>query len=252
MTFSLKRRSVLPLTLSVLIFTAGCDDSDDETTGMDPSTEGDGGGGGGGTNATAGGGTNGAGSGGTNDDSGTPGGEMDAGRDAGEEMDGGSDNGGGNDGDGDAAAMLTDAQIAAVVSVANMGEIAQANAALMKVQNQAVRDFAMMMVTMHTAAQARAMNLLASEGITPEPNPVSMNVKTSSDEILSEVQAASTAEVDAIYMRGQVTIHRSLLTAIDSMLLPSARSAALRAELQTTRSEVMGHLAMAESIVASL
>jgi putative membrane protein len=236
MIFSLRRPSILPLTLAALISAAGCeDDNDDET---DASTQGDGGGN---TNGT----------GGPDGDGGMTDGGMDGGSlDAGEGMDGGSDNGG-DAGDPDAA-TLTDGQIAAVVTVANMGEIEQANAALMKVQNQAVRDFAMMMVTMHSAAQARAMNVAASAGIAPQPNEVSMTVKDSSEDILSKIEAASMTEVDLVYMREQVSIHMRLLTTIDDLLLPSVSSAALRTELQTTRGEVMSHLAMAEAIVDML
>jgi putative membrane protein len=177
------------------------------------------------------------------------------GSDAGGSDAGASDGGASTEGDagadassGDAAsAELTDPQIAAVTSVANDGEVLQANTARPKLTNPSAQGFADMMVTMHTAAQARQSALLMQKGITPEANAVSAMLKQESDAIVAQLSAAP-APVDLAYMSAQVTVHQKVLNTLDTVLIPSADDPALKADLMTTRGEVSAHLNMATSI----
>jgi len=149
---------------------------------------------------------------------------------------------------GDAAsAELTDPQIAAVTSTANEGEVLQANTARPKLTNSSAQGFADMMVTMHTAAQARQSALLMQKGITPEPNAISTMLKQESDAIVAQLSAAP-APVDLAYMTAQVMVHQKVLNTLDTVLIPAADDPALKADLSTTRGEVSAHLNMATSI----
>jgi len=153
---------------------------------------------------------------------------------------------------GDAAsAQLTDPQIAAVTSTANEGEVLQANTARPKLSNASAQGFADMMVTMHTAAQARQSALLMQKGITPEPNAISTMLKQESDAIVAQLSAAP-APVDVAYIDAQVTVHQKVLDTLDTVLIPSADDPALKADLMTTRSEVSAHLSMAKGIQTQL
>lgn len=147
----------------------------------------------------------------------------------------------------DAAVELTDPQIAAVTSTANEGEVLQANTARPKLTNPSAQAFADMMVTMHTAAQARQATLLMQKGITPEPNAISTMLKQESDAIVAQLSAAP-APVDLLYIEKQVAVHEKVLSTLDTVLIPSADDAALEADLMTARGEVSAHLTMARTI----
>jgi putative membrane protein len=147
---------------------------------------------------------------------------------------------------------LTDAQIMSVVSTANAGEIAQANAALPKLTNSDAMAFAKMMVEMHTAAQERQNAMTQQKGVTPETNALSTQLAQDSDDVLEELSTADRDEVDQLYMEKQVEQHEKVLETLDEKLIPSAADPALQQELQTSRNEVSAHLTRAREIVESL
>jgi putative membrane protein len=143
---------------------------------------------------------------------------------------------------------LTDPQIGAVISAANTGEVAQANAALPKLSNAQARAFAEQMVTMHGAAQTRQAALLQQKSITPVENTTSMQLKQESDAIVAALNAASAADVDKLYIDKQVEVHTKVLGMIETVLIPSVDDADLRAELTAIREEVRSHLQQAQQI----
>lgn len=159
---------------------------------------------------------------------------------------------GGTDGSSDAAANLTNPQIAAVTSAANTGEIMQAQTALPKLSNAEAKAFAMSMIDMHTAAQERQAALLQRKQIMPEDNPTSTALKQESDAIVAALMAASAPDVDQLYIEKQVDVHTKVLALLDDELIPSAEDAELRAELMTARDEVAAHLNQAEQVKASI
>jgi len=241
-------------------FAYACEDDDDDnggTSGRDggAGTSGSGGSGGAGTSGGSGGsggatggsgGATGGSGGATGGSGGATGGSGGAtGGSGGTPVDAGTDAG-------DAGIDLTDAQIMAVTTAANMGEIAQANAAMPKLTNEDAQEFAMMMIEMHTAAQMRQMMLAEAKNVTPQPNALSMELTTESQAIVAEINAASEEEVDLLYMEAQVMVHEKVLATIEDVLIPSADDADLVEELETSRDEVQEHLEMAEEIVDAL
>ena len=146
---------------------------------------------------------------------------------------------------------LTDAEIGAVTSAANTGEVAQGNAALPKLTNAKASAFATQMVEMHGAAQARQAALLAQKGIVPEENPVSAELKHDSDATLAALNGAS-APVDQLYVDSQVATHQKVLQIMDEVLIPSATDADLLSELRAARADVKSHLDQAEALQSEL
>jgi len=166
---------------------------------------------------------------------------------------GGSDQDGGSNQDGgsqsDAGQVQSDGQIAAVVSTANTGEVAQAQIALTKAQDPQVRDFAQQMVNEHGAANQRLTQLLAAAGITPEPNQVSTSLKADSDRIVQRLNAASAGQAfDSTYIDSQVQVHQKVLDLLEQELIPAAQNGTLRDELQATSDTVSHHLDEAQGI----
>lgn len=187
------------------------------------------------------------------------------------------DGGGGRDG---SASALTDPEIAMVLRRANDGEIQQGQLALMRATSPAVLSFAQLMVTDHTAANARQMALYMNRGITPADSDLSRQLVKEATDGLDMLRGVTDnpgntsdggaqdlggtdggtggpdgglgSAFDRAYMDVQVTMHTRVLMLIDSALLPAARDAALRAELDTTRAAVQGHLNDARDLRARL
>ncbi|HKU38118.1 MAG TPA: DUF4142 domain-containing protein, partial [Polyangiales bacterium] len=161
---------------------------------------------------------------------------------------------GGSGGAGGATATrtLTDAQIAAVTTVANSGEVDLGTLAVARAVLPAVRDFAQMMVTMHTAAQTRQSAVLATLGVQIAPNPISTQLEADAMALRGQLTSASAAAFDRAYIQSQVDVHMRVLTTFDEQLLPNATAPALRADLMLARGEVAAHLALARTLLATL
>ena len=147
---------------------------------------------------------------------------------------------------------VSDSDIAAIVTAANQGEIDQANAALTKASSSAVRDFAQMMITDHTNALSAAQSLFSNRNITPTDNSTSNSLKSGSQQTISALNTYSGAAFDRTYMQAQVDAHQWLLNTMDSTLIPSASSSALRNLLQTQRGTVSAHLDRARQVLQGL
>jgi putative membrane protein len=178
----------------------------------------------------------------------------DAGSDASTRSDGGLDSGvstmdsglGTNEAGADASARLSEAQVVGVAAAINSGEIEAGMLAQTKGANAGVRDYAAMMVTMHQAAQQRQNAL----GVSPASSPVQTTVMTMATSTLQSLQSTPAgAGFDLAYTRSQVTMHTDALNIIDTVLLPSATTTALREELTRTRAEVVAHLSLANTLL---
>lgn len=65
---------------------------------------------------------------------------------------------------------------------------------------------------------------------------------------MTNLATYSGAAFDRAYMRSQVDLHQWLLTSLDTVLIPSARTPEVRTLLQTQRASVAAHLEQARSI----
>jgi putative membrane protein len=152
-------------------------------------------------------------------------------------------------GSGPSAASLSDAQIAAVTTAANTGEIALGNIAVSRATLPVVRDFAQEMITMHGAAQDRSATLLQSLGITPVQNNLSTTLEQDAQRVAVSLQSALGTDFDLAYIRSQVDIHTQVLEIFDTVLLPSVTELALRTDLTLARGDVQRHLTEAQALL---
>lgn len=150
------------------------------------------------------------------------------------------------------AAALTDEEVLHAARTASIGEVEQAEVALLRADDPLVVDFAELMVAEHSSAIAMAQSLADSEDLTPEQNPISQMLQANSAQIILELEAASDDEFDRVYMESQVVAHEEVLTLLDDTLIPQADNAALETYLMGTRTHVSEHLESAESIVETL
>ncbi|WP_437512052.1 DUF4142 domain-containing protein [Sorangium sp. So ce1099] len=148
--------------------------------------------------------------------------------------------------------VLSDADIAAVVSAMNTGEIQQAHIALRSARLPAVIDFARHMDLMHGEAERRQSTLFARLGIVPRPNAVSESLVAEAASFTTSLRDEPAGAFDRTYILAQVAMHQRGLSLLDAQLLPRAQSPEVRAELEQARAEVAAHLASAEQILSSM
>jgi putative membrane protein len=151
------------------------------------------------------------------------------------------------------AEMFSDPKIAAVGSVSNMSEIVPSQVALQKAQSPSVRQFAQRMIAEHQRVEQQMQQLLQQKGVTPEHNAYSYQMEQNLQPMMRELNAASGADFDKLYMQHQIASHMSTLHALDTSLIPNARDPQMKTMLQQqVRPAVAEHYAQARRIADTL
>jgi len=148
--------------------------------------------------------------------------------------------------------MLNNAGVIKVLATLNQGEISAAQAAQPALQQTAVKSFAAMMITDHTAASSQTLALVSTKHIAPEASPVSEHLEQSSAALLATLSQTASADIDRVYMQSQVAAHQEALILLDTRLIPDATDSDLKALATSIRLSVNTHLQMAQSILAAL
>lgn len=143
---------------------------------------------------------------------------------------------------------LSDAQIAAITDGANSAEIEQAKLARSKSKNQKVLQFASMMISHHSEAQKKQAKL----NIAPAESPLSAQMTTDANQVLTSLKEKTGSEFDQAYLRSQVDEHQTLLDTLNTRLLPSASNPELKAYLQEIKARVEQHLEAARTAQSNL
>src|SRR5687768_9568981 len=144
-----------------------------------------------------------------------------------------------------------DAQIAAIVVVANQVDIDAGKLAASKSSNKEVKEFAQRMITDHTGVNKAATELVTKLKVKPEQNATSKSLKSGGDDTLKRLQGLEGAQFDKAYVDNEVTYHQTVLDALDKTLIPSAKNEELKALLVKVRPAFVAHLEHAKHIQAS-
>ena len=151
-----------------------------------------------------------------------------------------------------AADFPTDEQIAKIVTTTNDGEIAMAKLAEDKATNKDVKKFAEHMVKDHSKNNKSAMKLSRKLNMTPTETQASIDTRANDEKALASLQALNGVEFDRSYMSMQVNAHQKVLNDLDNVLIPGAKNAKLKKELEKTRKKVAEHLEHAKEVQAKL
>jgi putative membrane protein len=151
-----------------------------------------------------------------------------------------------------APAAPSDGEIAHIAKTANDADIDGANLAKTKGQSADVKSFANLMISDHTAANAKAAQIAQASGLQPADNAVSQQMMADHQRAKQDLQARSGAEFDRAYIAHEVQMHQQVLNSLDQTLIPSAQNAELRNLLTQVRATVEGHLKRAQDIQGTL
>ena len=150
------------------------------------------------------------------------------------------------------AVRLSDAEIAAIVVAANAIDVRYGEIARERATDERVREFAETMIRDHTAVNESAGELVSRLGVTPQPNDVSRSLEASAAETREMLMNTSGVEFDRAYIANEVAYHRTVLDALDDLLIPNATNAELKSTLTGVRPAFEAHLRHAESLQQSL
>ena len=153
---------------------------------------------------------------------------------------------------GQAAAKLTDPQIAHIAYTAGQLDIEGAKQAISKSTNRDVRAFADDMVSDHTAVNKQALDLVHKLKVTPEDNDTSRALTKQAADKRAELSKLKGSEFDQAYIANEVAYHHTVNGALETTLIPSATNPELKSLLQTGLELFQGHQQHAEQVAAAL
>lgn len=151
-----------------------------------------------------------------------------------------------------AQAQPTDAQIAAIVVAANQVDIDAGELAASRTANAEVKGFAQTMVTDHSAVNRSAVELVTKLKVTPEANDTSKALQDGGRTNLAKLRELRGKDFDQAYVDHEVAYHEQVIQAIDSVLIPGAKNAELKALLVKVRPAFLAHLDHAKHLQATL
>ncbi len=150
------------------------------------------------------------------------------------------------------AAKPTDPQIAHIAYTAGQLDIQAAELALKTSKNKEVRDFAQNMVTDHKAVNEKALALVKKLKVTPEDNDTSRALTKQAAEKRKQLAALKGAAFDKAYAENEVAYHKTVNSALETTLIPSASNAELKDLLSTGLKIFQGHQQHAEHVAQDL
>jgi putative membrane protein len=138
------------------------------------------------------------------------------------------------------------------VVTANQVDIDAGKLALSKATSPDVKSFAQLMITDHSGVNKSATELVQKLHVTPEGNPTSQSLQKGGDENLAALQKLSGGAFDRAYVDHEVAYHQAVLNAVDTVLIPNAQNAELKALLVKVRPAFVAHLEHAKRLQSAL
>ncbi len=152
----------------------------------------------------------------------------------------------------DKAKPPTDPEIAYIAVTANQIDIDAAKAAINQTRNPEVKKFAQLMIDDHASVIAQATALVTKLKVTPQDNATSRSLKSSADKTRAALAKKSGAEFDRAYVDNEVAYHQAVIDAVDTVLIPNASNAELKALLVKIRPALVAHLEHAQHLQKEL
>lgn len=140
-------------------------------------------------------------------------------------------------------AKPSDADIIATVKAVDTNEIEAAKVAEDKKMGKDALSYAKMLAKQHSD-DAKAYETLAKKQKITATTPTAKadELRAQGSEDLKAISALEGKDFEKAYIEAMVSGHKDALQMIDSLLIPNAKNAALKEQLQKTRGHVAAHL----------
>ena len=146
----------------------------------------------------------------------------------------------------------TDAQIAGIVVTANQVDIDAGKLAQSSATSMDVKAFAQQMVIDHTAVNKSVVDLVTKLKVSPQENDTSRGLKADGEKSMTGLRSLNGKAFDKAYVDREVAYHQQVIDALDTVLIPNAQNAELKALLVKVRPAFVEHLNHAKHLQASL
>jgi putative membrane protein len=147
---------------------------------------------------------------------------------------------------------LSDPEVAHVAVTANSIDIDLAKLARSRTANHDVEQFAITMITDHSAVNAQASALATKLGVTPKDNEVSQSLLKGAAQARATIEPLKGKAFDKAYIDREVAYHQAVLDALDKLLIPAASNAELKQLLVDVRPAIATHLEHAKKLQSVL
>ncbi|HEU4582602.1 MAG TPA: DUF4142 domain-containing protein [Polyangiaceae bacterium] len=144
-------------------------------------------------------------------------------------------------------AELEDGQLLYAADTLNAGEVEEARAAVPKLSDGDVREFAQQMIDEHGAARDRLLQLAQDLTIYPADSDLAGELRAKSQGNVDSLLGSVAPSSNALYIQLQVSEHVDALALIDQ-LASAADAEPLRQELLAQRASVQAHLERARAL----
>jgi len=151
------------------------------------------------------------------------------------------DAGGPGGSDAGAPLALDDNQILYAADTLNAGEVDEARAALPKLSEGDVQDFAQDMINEHGAARDGLTRIAQEQSIAPAGSDLASELQAKSRSAVESLLGAAAPGIDALYVDLELSGHVAAASLLDE-LIAAADSEPLQAELTDLRASVQTHL----------
>ncbi len=149
--------------------------------------------------------------------------------------------------------QFTDAQIASIAVVANQVDIDWGKIALKRSDNDMVKHFAQTMVTDHSNIIKAAVALAKKLGVTPDNNnALTQKLLKEGKQMSAKLNGLSGHDFDKTYIDNEAAYHKTVVGAIENVLIPQTDNAELKKTLQSVLPLLKEHLKMANADKAKI
>ena len=149
-----------------------------------------------------------------------------------------------------AAGTMTDANIAAVLDVANESDSTFGALAVRKGRSEDVKQFGRLMMGEHHALRAQGQQLVKRLGVTPQA-PASFDLPNKQQEAMTDLEKRSGADFDKAYIDHEVSYHQVVLETAQKAL-GEAQNQELKDLIQKAAPVLQHHLDRAREIQRKL
>ncbi|HKW11928.1 MAG TPA: DUF4142 domain-containing protein [Gemmatimonadaceae bacterium] len=148
------------------------------------------------------------------------------------------------------APTLTDANIVAILDVANMSDSAFGAMAVKKAKSAEVKKFARLMEGEHHVLRQQGQQLAKKLNVTPEP-PANFDLPDKQKAAMSDLETKTGADFDKAYIDHEVQFHTVVLETA-TQALTAAQNQELKDLIQKAAPVIQKHLDMAKQIQTKL
>lgn len=143
-----------------------------------------------------------------------------------------------------------DQQIVGIVIVADKLDISYGKLAMSRSKNKKVREFALRMVTDHSAVQKSVIALAKKLKVESQSSPTTEALEKGGKDVIAKLKSLKGAEFDKFYIDNEVSYHRLVTDAVAKVLTPNAKNAELKSALEGAQPLFLAHLKHAEMVQA--